>query len=112
MMTIARFFCARAATVAKRSKLHQDRSVAFQREHAALRLRQRDAERDRHRQSHAAEHVEILRALAGAPEVEIGVADAADHRLVVLQPRHQALRDVETVHHLGLGAVGRVVCCE
>ena len=94
------------------SKLHQDGSVAFQREHAALGLRQRDSQRDRHRQSHAAQHIEILRALPCTPEIEIGIADAADHGLVVFQARHQALRDIETVQHLGLGAVGRVVCCE
>ena len=66
---------------------HQDRAVAFEREHPALRLRQRDAERDRAGQAHAAEHVEVLRPVADGEHVEIGVADAADHRLLVREPR-------------------------
>jgi hypothetical protein len=31
------------------------------------------------------EHVKILRAMAGRPQVEIGIADAADHGFLVLQ---------------------------
>jgi len=96
----------------ERAKLHQDRTVALQRDHAALRLRQRDPERDRRGQAHAAQHVEILRPPSRGPQVEVGVADAADHRLVVMQPRHQALGDVEAVHHLRLLAADRMVGCE
>ena len=60
---------------------HQDRAVALERDHAALGLRERDAERDRTGQPHAAEHVEVLRAVAGREEIEIGVADARRSRL-------------------------------
>src|SRR5262249_16263759 len=51
---------------------------------------------------HAAQHVPVLRPMAGGPQVEIGVADAADHGLFVLQLADQALGDVEAVHHLGI----------
>ena len=69
----------------ERAELHQQRAVAFEREDAPLRLRQRNPERDREGEPHAAQHVEILRAVAGGPQVEIGVADAADHGFFVLQ---------------------------
>ena len=36
------------------AELHQQRAVAFQRDHARARLRQRDAERDRDGEAHAA----------------------------------------------------------
>ena len=61
-----------------------------------------DAERDRHREPHAAQHVEILRPLSGRPQIEIGVADAADHRFVALELPDQALGQIEAVHHLGV----------
>ena len=41
-------------------------------------LRQRHPKRDRAGEPHAAEHVEILRAMAGGNEIEIGVAEAGD----------------------------------
>ena len=90
----------------QRAQLHQQRAVAFEREDAALRLRQRDAERDREGEAHAAQHVEILRAVAGGPEIEIGVADAADHGFLVLQLRDQPRGEVEAVHHLGVAGRG------
>ena len=71
-----------------------------------LRLRDGDAERDRHRQPHAAEHVEVLRPLAGRPQIEIGVADAADHRFLVLELADQPLGQLEAVHHLGVVRAG------
>jgi plasmid stability protein len=83
------------------AELHQQRAVAFERDHPALRLRQCDAERDREGEAHAAQHVEILRAMACGPEIEIGVADAADHGFV-LQFADEALGQIESVHHLGV----------
>ena len=44
-------------------------------------------------QAHAAEHVEILRPVAGGIEVEIGVADARDHCFVALEFRDRDLAD-------------------
>ena len=89
------------------AELHQQRAVAFERDHMPLRLRDGDAERDRDGETHAAEHVEILRALAARPQIEIGVADAADHRFVALELADQPLGQVEAVHHLGVvGADG------
>ena len=44
----------------QRAELHQDRAVALQRKHLAARLGDRHAEGDRHRQAHAAQHVEVL----------------------------------------------------
>src|SRR5207342_3583644 len=76
------------------------RSVAFERNHMPLRLRDGDAERDRDRKSHAAEHVEVLRSLAAGPEIEIGIADAADNGLFALELADQPLGQVEAVHHL------------
>ena len=81
----------------QRAEHHQDRAVALERDHAAFGLRQRHAERDRARQTHAAEHVEILRAVTGGNQVEIGVADAGDHGLLVLEPLHQALSERRAV---------------
>ena len=106
---MVRFFGANVAIVESAAELHQQRAVALERKHAALRLRQRDAKRDREGEAHAAQHVEILRAVAGGPEVEIGVADAADHGFLVLQLRDQARRDVEAVHDLGVA--GGIVGC-
>ena len=65
-------------------------------------LRDGDAECDGDGEAHAAEHVEILRTLATRPQIEVGVADAADDRLVSLELGHQPLRQVEAVHHLGV----------
>src|SRR6185437_3604406 len=84
------------------AELHQQRAVAFQRYHVPLRLRDGDAERDRDRQSHAAEHIEILRPLAARPQIEIGVADAADHRFLVLELCGQTLGQFKAVHDLGV----------
>jgi len=81
----------------------------IEREDTPFRLRQCNAERDRQRQPHAAQHVEILRTVAGRPEVEIGVADAADHGFLVLQSGDQARGEVETVHHLGIAGRGCAV---
>ena len=88
--------------------MHQQRPVALQREHAPVRLRQRHAERDREGEPHAAEHVEILRSVAGGPQVEIGVADAADHGFLVLQFRDQPRGEIEAVHDLGISGRGVV----
>ena len=84
------------------AELHQQRAVAFQRDDVAFGLRDGDAERDRDRQPHAAEHVEILRPLAARPQIEIGVADAADDGFLVLELRDQPLGQLEAVHHLGV----------
>src|SRR5450631_2373712 len=78
---------------------HQERAVAFERDHAAFRLRQRDPERDRAGQAHAAEHVEILRPVAGGVEIEIGIADAGHDRLVA-QLAHQPPGQIGAVEHL------------
>src|ERR1700756_190828 len=40
--------------------------------------------------------------MTGGPEIEIGVADAADDGFLVLQLRNQPRRDVEPVHDLGV----------
>ena len=92
--------------VASHPSLHQQRTVALEPEDAALRLRQRDAERDREAEAHAAEHVEILRTMAGRPKIEVGIADAADHGFLVLQLRDQPRGEVKPVHHLGVAGSG------
>ena len=51
----------RWAMVARQPRPHEDRTVSFERNHAAFGLRQRDAKRNRARQAHAAKHVKILR---------------------------------------------------
>src|SRR6185312_7672593 len=84
------------------AELHQQRAVALERDDVALRLRDGDAERDRNRQAHAAEHIEVLRSLAAHPEIEISIADAADDGFLVLQVRDGALGQLEAVHHLGV----------
>jgi hypothetical protein len=84
------------------AELHQQRAVTFQRDHVPLRLRDRDAERNRDRKPHAAEHVEILRTLAARPQVEIGIADAADDGFATFQLVDDALSECVTVHHLGI----------
>ncbi len=83
---------------------HQDRSVAFQRDDAALGLRQRDAERDRTGKPHAAEHVEILRPVADRIEIEIGIADAGDDGLV--RASLATSRLVRSFRLSGFGMVG------
>ena len=92
----------------KRPQLHQQRAVALERKYAPVRLRQRHAERDREGEAHAAEHVEILRPVAGGPQVEIGIADAADHGFLVLQLRDQPRGEIEAVHDLGIAGRGGV----
>src|SRR5207244_8013711 len=65
-------------------------------------------------EGHAAEHVEILRPVAGGPEIEIGVADAADDGFLVLQFGDEARGEIETIHHLGVagrGVHGRALTC-
>ncbi len=90
------------------AQLHQQRAVSLKRENAALRLGQCDAERDREGEAHAAQHIEILRAVAGCPQIEIGIANAADHGFLVVQPCDQPRGEIEPVHHLGVA--GRGVC--
>src|SRR6185312_4640691 len=80
------------------AELHQQRAVAFERDDMTLGLRDRDAERDRDREPHAAQHVEILRPVAARPQVEIGVADAADDGFVALELTDEALGQLEAVH--------------
>ena len=82
---------------------HQDRAVALERDHAAPGLRQRHAERDRAGEPHAAQHVEVLRPVAGAVEVPVGVADAGDHRLVMRELRDEALGQVGAIESFGRG---------
>src|SRR5206468_10548893 len=48
--------------------------------------------------------------MSGGPQIEIGVADAADHCFFVLQPCNQARSEIETVHHLGVAGRGAGVC--
>src|SRR5204863_9985784 len=50
----------------------------------------------------------VLRPVAGRPEIEIGVADTADHGFLVLQFCQQPRGEIEAVHHLGVA--GRGVC--
>ena len=73
------------------------RAVTFERDDAAFRLRQRHAQGDRAGEPHAAEHVEILRPMTGGVQIEIGIADAADHRLVVLELLHEELGQRGTI---------------
>src|ERR1700752_3233862 len=40
--------------------------------------------------------------MAGGPQIEIGIADAADHGFFVLQFGNQARGEIEPVHHLGV----------
>src|SRR6202022_733032 len=79
---------------------------SLKRENAALGLGQRNAERNREGEAHAAQHVEILRAMAGRPQIEIGIADPADHGFLVLQLREQPRGEIEPVHHLGVAGRG------
>ena len=92
--------------VVEAAEPHQDRAVAFERDHAALGLRDGDTERDRTGKPHAAQHVEILRPVAGGVEIEIGVADAADHRLLVLELADQALGQLGAVENLQGAVIG------
>src|SRR5262249_40605110 len=86
---------------------HQDRAIAFERDHAALWLGERDAEGDGTREAHAAEHVEILRPVPGSVEVEIGIADACDHGLVAGEFCHQPLGQIGAVEHLDSRSIDR-----
>ena len=65
----------------------------------------RATERDRAGKAHAAEHVEILRAVAGGIEIEIGIADARDHGFVALEFRHQTPGQVGAVEHLDIRSI-------
>ena len=103
--TIVRFSARALGHRGEATELHQQRTVAFERDHVPARLRDRHAKGDRNGEAHAAQHVEILRPLAARPQIEIGVADAADHRFVVFELAHQPLGQLETVHHLRV--VGR-----
>src|SRR6185369_7814849 len=78
-------------------------AVPLDRNHLPLRLRDRDAERDRARKAHAAEHVEILRPPTARPQIEVRVANSPDDGFIVLQLRHEPLRQLEAVHPLGVG---------
>ena len=100
--TMVRLLGARMATVARQPSCISSEPSPSSATTWRLRLRDGDAERDRDRQPHAAEHVEILRPLAARPQIEIGVADAADHRFLVLELRDQPLGQFEAVHHLGV----------
>ena len=86
---------------------HQNRAVAFERDDTALGLGERNAEGDRTSESHAAEHVEILRSVPGGIEVEIGIADAGDHGFVAGELRDQPLRQIGAVEHLDSRSVDR-----
>src|SRR5260370_30068809 len=46
--------------------------------------------------------------MACRPQIEICIADAADHGFLVLQLREQPRGEIEPVHHLGVA--GRCVC--
>ena len=77
-----------------------------------LRLRDGDTQTDRNRQTHAAQHVKVLRPLAGRPQIEIGVADAADHGFLALELADQAFGQLKAVHHfciMGGSAAGGVM---
>src|SRR6185312_17477246 len=84
------------------AKLHKQGTVAFERKHVPVRLRDGNAKRDRYCEPHAAKHVEILRALTAGPKVEIGIADATDDRFLVLELADEPLGQFEAVHDLGV----------
>src|SRR5262245_30172414 len=72
-----------------------------------MRLGQRHAERDRAREPHTAEHVEVLCAAAGGPEIEVGIADAADDGFFTCEFGDKPLGEIEPVHHLGIARAKR-----
>src|ERR1700727_3170348 len=82
------------------TQLHQKRAVAFERKDTPVGLRQRNPERDWKREAHAAQHVEVLRPMTGSPEIEIGIADAADDGFFILQPGDETGGKIGAVHHL------------
>src|SRR5215813_1726925 len=86
----------------KTAKLHQQGAVAFEGKNVPVRLRNGNTKRDRYCEPHAAEHVEILRALTAGPKVEIGIADAADDSFLVFEPTDEPLGQFEAVHDLGV----------
>src|SRR5262249_58665443 len=82
----------------KTAKLHQQGAVAFERKNVPVRLRNGNPKRDRYREPHAAEHVEILRALTTDPKIEIGIADAADDGFLVFELTDKPLGQFEPDH--------------
>src|SRR5262245_11612318 len=76
-----------------------------------MRLGQRHAERDRAREPHAAQHVEVLSAAAGGPQVEVRIADTADDGFFTRKLRDQPLGEIEPVHHLGIARAKRRMLC-
>ena len=100
----ARFFGARMAIVARQPSCIRSEPSPSSAITPRSRLRQRDAERDRQGEAHAAQHVEVLRPPAARPQIEIGVADAADDGLVVRELGDEPLGQLEAVHHLGVAA--------
>ena len=97
----------------ERAQLHQERAVALERHDRRARLRQRDAERDRHGKPHAAEHVEILRPPPGGPEIEIGVADAGrppPRRAELARPAAASDRSGSSPWCCRVGRRGRPAC--
>src|SRR5262249_23269915 len=86
----------------KAAKLHQQRTVALERNNMAARLCNGDTKRNWYGETHAAKHVEILRTLAARPQVKVGVTDSANDRFVALELSHEPLGQFEAVHHLGI----------
>jgi hypothetical protein len=89
MITMVRFFGCWAAMVTRQPSCISSEPSPSERDDVTLRLRHTECDRDR--KVHAAQHVEVLRAMAGRPQIEIGVADAADHGFFVLEPRKHGL---------------------
>ena len=75
--------------------------------HVTMRLRQRNPERNRASEPHAAEHIEILSPPAGGPQIEVGITDAADNGFFARELRDQPFGEIETVHHLGIARAER-----
>ena len=81
----------------ERAHVHQHVAVAVEDDHAAIGLRQRDAETDRRRQAHGADHVEagvgVARAERGARQEAVGV-----HTHLVAEVRHDAGEGIAQSH--------------
>src|SRR4029079_3945932 len=52
---------------------------------------------------HAAQHVEVFRTVSGAEQIPVGVADAGDDGLVVIELGHQTLDQGSAVQPCGRG---------
>jgi len=103
--TMVRFFGASVAIVEREPSCINTRAVAFERKYAAVRLRQRHTKRDREREAHAAEHVKILRPVAGAHKSKLCLPMRRS-RLPRFSIRDQPRGKIEAVHDLVLAGRG------